>query len=79
MQRAQDWELEPYNLEIKRTIQQIQKAIRQQTYMMAEKNNHRAIRDYFKLVVNDTYSSITCQPILVNNFKLKPVLINMMQ
>ena len=55
---------------------------------MAEQNNpdqnrngqeQWALRDYFRLVVNDNYSGIRRQPINANNFELKPALINMVQ
>ena len=39
----------------------------------------QALRDYFRLVVNDNYSGIRRQQINTNNFELKPDLINMVQ
>ena len=39
----------------------------------------RALRDYFRLIVNDNYSRIHRQPINANNFELKTALINMVQ
>ena len=44
-----------------------------------EENNQeqRALRDYFRPVVNDHYSGIQRQSINANNFELKPALINM--
>lgn len=35
--------------------------------------------DYFKFIVNDSYSRIECQMVPTNNFWLKPSLINMAQ
>ena len=42
-------------------------------------NQQQALRDYFKLVVNDNYLGIQRQAINANNFELKPALINMVQ
>jgi len=42
-------------------------------------NQRRALRDYFKPVVNDNYSGIQRRAINANNFELKPALINMVQ
>ena len=39
----------------------------------------RALRDYFRLVVNYNYSGIRRQTINTNNFELKSALINMVQ
>ena len=55
---------------------------------MAQQNNQdpngnnqeqRALKDYFRPVVNDNYSRIRRQPINANNFELKLALINMLQ
>ncbi|XP_024017966.1 uncharacterized protein LOC112090583, partial [Morus notabilis] len=50
---------------------------------MAEEQNQlyqqRALRDYFKLVVNENYSGIQRQQVNANNFELKPTLVNMVQ
>ena len=55
---------------------------------MAQSNNlnqnrnkpeQRALRDYFKPVVNENYSGIRRQLINANNFELKSTLINMVQ
>ena len=47
---------------------------------MAEQNNQqREIRDYFKPMINDNYSSIARQSVNANNFELNLALINMVQ
>ena len=55
---------------------------------MAKQNNpnqnineqeQKALRDYFRPVVNDNYFEIHHQPINANNFELKLALINIVQ
>ena len=54
MQRSNSFELVPYNLEIEKTLRAIRAPKKFETHAMAEQNNQqRAIKDYFKSVIND--------------------------
>ena len=74
--------------EIERTLRRLKRERRERNLEMAEQNNpnqnineqeQRALRDYFRPIVNDNYSGIRRQPINANKFELKLALINMVQ
>ena len=88
MRRAHSLELLSFDSEIEHTCRRLTQQRRQQrAQIMAEeaKNQQvnpqqaRALRDYFKPVVNENYSGIRRQTINANNFELKPALINMVE
>ena len=73
---------------IERIVRRLRRERRKRNPEMAEQNDsnqnrneqeQRALRDYFRPVVNDNYSGIHRQPINANNFELKPALINIVQ
>ena len=88
MQIARSSEVLPLDSEIERTCRRLRQQRRQQqARTMAEEPNipqenpqqARALRDYFKPIVNKNYSGIRRQTINANNFELKPALINMVE
>ena len=82
MRRVRSLEIVPLDPEIERTISRLRREHLNRNRAMAEGNNNnqqRALRDYFRPVVNENYSGIRRQTINANNFELKPTLINMVQ
>lgn len=79
MRRAGSLELMHFDPKIERTLRKIREEKRKEAQTMQCGNQQRAIRDYFKPVINNNYSGIARQTINANNFELKPTLINMVQ
>ena len=88
MRRAKSLDFLNLDPEIERTLRRLRRERRERNPEMAKQNNpnqsrneqeQRALRDYFKPIVNDNYSGIHHQPINTNNFELKSALINMVQ
>ena len=84
MQRASNFDLLPLDSEIERTFIRIREEKKNATLVMAAEDNNqnnqqRALRDYFKPLVDDNYSGIQRLTVNANNFELNPTLINMVQ
>ena len=86
MHRARSLEFLNLDTEIERTLWRLRKERRERILPMVNDGNQneenqeqRALRDYFRPVVNDNYSGIRRQIINANNFELKLALINMVQ
>ncbi|KAJ4717030.1 DNA-directed DNA polymerase [Melia azedarach] len=85
MLRTRSLELVAFDPKIERTLCHLRRERMNRATNMAEERDQnplpqqqpRALRDYFRLVVNDNYSGIRRQAINANNFELKPALINM--
>ena len=82
MQRANNSNLLPFDPKIERTLRRIRKKKKNVALVMGANDNNRnnqqwALRDYFKIVVNDNYSRIWRPIVDASNFELKPTLINM--
>ena len=81
MHRARSLEFFNLDSKIERTLRRLRKEKRERVPAMTEQGNEnqggenqeqRALRDYFRPVVNDNYSRIRRQHINANNFELKP-------
>ena len=79
MRRAGSLELMHFDPEIERTLRRIREEKRKEAQTMQCENQQRAIRDYFKPVINNNYSGIARQTVNANNFEFNPALINMVQ
>ncbi|KAJ4706643.1 putative Transposable element protein [Melia azedarach] len=90
MRRTHSLELVAFDPKIERTLRNLRRERRNRVTNKAEERDQnplppkpqqqsRALRDYFRPVVNDNYLRIRRQAINTNNFELKPALINMVK
>ena len=86
MRRSRSLKLIRLDPKIERTLRRLRQERQDQIPFMAyganqngENQEQRTLRDSVRPIVNDNYSGIQCQTINVNNFELKPALINMVQ
>ena len=88
MRRARSLDFLNLDPEIERTLRRLRREKREINLEMIEQNNpnqnrneqeQRALRDYFRPVLNDNFFGIRRQPINANNCELKQALINMVQ